>query len=111
MNIAKLKEEESKLLELLAKNKDKQRRLNLIQFIEDNGVNIGDIVEYEAKFGIVTAIITDLYFKGNKILYGSEVSGYKAKLFDKNGEIKKGEYEIYEHHMKTLKVIQKIQEH
>lgn len=101
MNIEQLKKEEAELLELLQENRRKQRQLSVIEFTNNHGVNIGDVIEWmdgkTQKIGTVTKFIYS----------GSNVDKIHCLLHNKNGKPGLRESKLWSWNIKTMRVISK----
>ena len=101
MGIIELKEEEAGLIDLLNKNRAKQKELNRIDFIEKYGIDLGDEIEWQYGFEIKKGIISNIEFAGVNPKY------FKVINFNKNGEIGKKEVRIWPQEQKSVKLIKK----
>jgi hypothetical protein len=100
MNIEQLKQEENKLVDLLTENRNKQRELNKIAFIEKYGVNIGDTIEWMDGRTPRKGVVTEIEFSGVDANY------YKALLFNADGKIGKRESRIWYSSFNSIKLIE-----
>lgn len=93
--------EEKELLKQLVANRDAQREMNALEFINKNGVNIGDTIEWMDGRNPLKGVVS-------KIEY-SEVrpDHYMAYLLNSDGLIGKREKRIWHFDIKTIKVINK----
>jgi hypothetical protein len=96
MNIEQLKQEENKLVDLLIENRNKQRELNKIAFIEKHGVNIGDTIEWMDGKTPRKGVVTEIKFSGVDANY------YKALLFNADGKIGKKESRIWSMSLESI---------
>ena len=101
MNLEQLKQQEKELTDLLIENRVKQRELNTIAFIQKNGFDVGDIVEWmdgkNQKKGIISEIECS----------GTMPNHYKAKLFNSDGNVGKREVRIWSYYLNSIKLIGK----
>ena len=51
-----LKQQEAELLDKLADNRDKQRKIKVAEIEKEFGISVGDVIEYNGKNGIVSRI-------------------------------------------------------
>lgn len=54
-----LKQQEAELLDKLADNRDKQRKIKVAEIEKEFGISVGDVIEYNGKNGIVSHINAD----------------------------------------------------
>ena len=101
MNLEQLKQQEKELTELLSENRSKQRELNRITFIQKNGFDIGDIVEWMDGKNQKKGIISEIECSGTIPNY------YKAQLFNSDGKVGKREAIIWSYSLNSIKLIAK----
>lgn len=89
MNLQELVQQESELLSQLKENRAKQEELSSLIFTERYGINIGDTVEWEEGSVVKNGIISGIEFSCHKAIR------YRAKPFNKNGEVNKRETIIW----------------
>jgi hypothetical protein len=99
MNLEQLKQQEKELQELLSENRNKQRELNQLAFIEKHGINIGDTVEWMDGKTPRKGVVIRINFSG------VNPSHYTATLFNSNGKVGKRESNIWSWSFNSLKVI------
>ena len=101
MNLEQLKQQEKELTDLLSENRDKQRELNKIDFIQKHGVDVGDTIEWIDGNTPRKGIISEIEFRGTTPNY------YKAQLFNSDGKIGKRETRIWSFSFKSIKLVAK----
>jgi len=101
MNLEQLKQQEKELQYLLSENRNKQRELNKLAFIEKHGISIGDTVEWMDGRTPRKAVIKEVEFSGVNANY------YIASLFNSDGKVGKREMRIWSFSFDTLKLIAK----
>lgn len=101
MTLEQLQLEEQKLRQLLYENREKQKELNQRAFVEKNGIDIGDTVEWVEGKTLKTGVIHRIEFSGVNPNY------YIAHLFKSNGELGKRETRIWMWDLRDIKLIEK----
>ena len=101
MNLEQLKQQEKELQDLLSENRNKQRELNKLSFIEKHGINIGDTVEWMDGNTPRKGVIKYIEFNGVKPNY------YIANLFNSDGKVGKRDVRIWSYSYTTLKLAAK----
>ena len=101
MNLEQLKQQEKELTDLLIENRVKQRELNTIAFIQKNGFDVGDIVEWIDGKNQKKGIISEIECTGTIPYY------YKAQLFNSDGKVGKRESRIWSYSLNSIKLIGK----
>lgn len=99
MTIEQLIKEEKQLRLLLSENLAKQKALNGIAFIEENGFKIGDKIEWTEGKKKKTGVISRIDSTGTIPYY------YMANLFNSNGEVGKREVRIWRSDLSSVKKI------
>jgi hypothetical protein len=99
MTTEELIQQEKELMEYLSSNRQKQRELNQIAFMDKHKVYIGDCVEFMDGKTKRTGIISGVEFSGVNPSY------YICTLFNTDGKLGKREVRIWHSSMNTLKVI------
>lgn len=101
MDLEQLKQQEKELTELLSENRDKQRELNKIAFIQKHGVDVGDTIEWMDGNTPRKGVVLDIEFSGVTAAY------YRALLFNSDGKVGKKEIRIWSFSLKSIKLIAK----
>lgn len=89
MDINELKKQEEELKILLAENIQKQRELNSVEFCKENGINVGDIVEWESHGKKIKGIVSGFDYSGKSPWC------YLVTLFNENGVLGKRERRLW----------------
>lgn len=102
MNLEQLKQQEKELTELLSENRNKQRELNKIAFIQKHGVDVGDIVEWMDGNTPRKGVISEIEFSGTTPNY------YKAQLFNSDGKAGKRDARIWSYSLNSIKLVARL---
>lgn len=101
MTIEQLKEEETELTDRLSENRNKQRELYKIDFVEKYGADVGDTIEWMDGKTLKRGVVHNIKFSGVK------PSLYEAFLFNADGAVGKRSNRIWFYSLETIKVIEK----
>ncbi len=101
MTIEQLEKQEKELTDLLSENRNKQRELNKITFIQKYGIDVGDTVEWMDGNTPRKGVIGEIEFSGVTPNY------YKAILFNADGKLGKRDMRIWSYSIKSLKLVAK----
>ena len=101
MELEQLKQQEKELTELLSENRNKQKELNKIAFIQKHGIDVGDTVEWMDGNTPRNGVISEIEFSGTTPNY------YKAKLFNSDGKVGKRDMRIWSFSFNSIKLVAK----
>ena len=105
--IETLKTEEAHLESLLYENRQKQKALNTEEFIKKHGINIGDRISWESMNKQLEGVVWYIEYT-----YPNDTrpAYYHALLINSNGMTGRRDYRIWDHELKTVKIISKAQQ-
>ena len=101
MDLEQLKQQEKELTELLSENRNKQKELNKIAFIQKHGIDVGDTVEWMDGNTPRNGVISEIGFIGTTPNYCN------AKLFNSDGKVGKREIRIWSFSFNSIKLVAK----
>lgn len=101
MNLEQLKQQEKELMVSLSENRNKQRELNEIAFLQKYGIDIGDTVEWTDIGILKRGVISEVKFVNREPMY------LKVKLLNTDGTVGKRYAIIWSDCLNTLKIIAK----
>jgi hypothetical protein len=101
MTLEQLKEEEERLYNLLKINHEKQKEIKTKYFVEKNGANIGDVIQWEENKNIKIAKIVEIEYTG------VTPDCYMVSYFNKDGSLSKNKNRLGFWLSENIKVITK----